>query len=445
MKKNHLIFVTILLLTSCQSAATIYQSTPSTSPAARDTLSSPEPVIENNATPHLAALGERVAYIRAGDIHLWQEATGSVRLTDSGDVAHFSASADGELIAFTRLLDPGNDRGGEELWSIRADGGNLQRWVSAAELDALHPGRTGKLRYYEFIPGTHRLLFTTAYHLAQEDYGQPAPEEPASRDLQMIDLDSGERRMLLQPGEGGFTFSVSPDGQSILLVNPAEILLVDADGANRRQMLTFDKIIGAIGDSESITVVYHLPRPVWSADASFFLMAIPPGGYINDVDPTRIWRFSPTGEVTLLMEVVAGPVFFDPMVLSPDGSQVGYLEVLDAMRNIDNLHIVNLGSGEDQIVCENGCRFEAWAPDSRHFAYRQGKEDVMYVGSPEDGFTAIPGCVFVGRFRWVNDRQFLMGNCPPEDARLWLGDVTGKLTLIASSVPGDLGVFAPLP
>lgn len=439
--KAKFLFLFVLLLASCQSAVAMDQSTP----VAQATVPSPVAPLEKTVTPSPAAPGGRVAYIREGDIHLWQEATGSVRLTDSGDITHFTASADGELIAFTRRLNPDNERSGEELWSIRVDGGNLQRWVSAAELDTLHPGRTGRLRYYEFIPGTHCLAFTTAYHLVQEDYGQPAPEEPANRDLQMIDLDSGERRMLLQPGEGGFTFSVSPDGESILLINPDEIFLVDADGANRRQLYTFDKIIGAIGDSKSLAVTYHLPQPVWSADASHFLIVIPPGGYFNDSAPTQIWRFSTSGEAVLLMEVVAGAAFSDPIVLSPDGSQVGYLEVLDAMRNIDKLHIANFFSGEDQIVCENGCRFEAWAPDSRHFAYRQGKQDVMYVGSSEDGFTGIPGCVYVGRFRWVNDRQFLIGNCPPEDARLWLGDVTGKLTLIASSVPGDLGVFTPLP
>jgi hypothetical protein len=121
MKKTLLIFFSILFLgtLACGGTAPSATEAPQTDPT-------PVPVIDASPTPPpldsptevvveptLSPSGLRVLYIRMGNLWSWTDASGSVQLTDTGDMSTVCILPDGQLLAFMR---------GPEVWTVRMDG-----------------------------------------------------------------------------------------------------------------------------------------------------------------------------------------------------------------------------------------------------------------------------------------------------------------------------------
>jgi hypothetical protein len=133
MKKTLLIFFSILFLGSLACGGTTPSSTetPQTEPT-------PAPVIDASPTtaplaspteivvePTMAPPSLRLLYIREGDLWSWTDASGSARLTATGDLSTVRISPDGGLLAFMR---------GPEVWTVRMDGTEA-RMLMAQNLD----------------------------------------------------------------------------------------------------------------------------------------------------------------------------------------------------------------------------------------------------------------------------------------------------------------------
>ncbi len=258
-------------------------------PATETTDVPPTPV--PMPTPIPASTELRVALVKAtehgNNVWLWKEGEAeAVPLTKDGGVGDVRISDDGEIVAFTR---------GDGLWMVRASGADEgspteeRQLVSAedfAAMEARDPELEVALNRFEWIPGTHILAFNTQLRM---EIGLVLND-----DLHLVDADTLERTALLPPGEGG-EFTYSPDGRQIAIVTAGLITLVDTDGSNRREVLTYTPVA-------THSEVRYYARPVWAADSSALRVVIPP------VDPltqpsadASVWHINTDGRPATLL------------------------------------------------------------------------------------------------------------------------------------------------
>jgi Tol biopolymer transport system component len=156
----------------------------------------------------------------------------------------------------------------------------------------------------------------------------------------------------------------SPDGQRIAFVrftpeDRSELWLVDADGTDAERLLTCELPCNSFG------------MPDWSADGSTITFSrdadVPPGGgppvtfEIAQVDVT-------TGETTTILRRTEGGTVEEPR-LSPDGTQVAYMRVLDAVDSSQGsaIFVADVGSSEErQLTDWDGYgAYPDWTSDGR--------------------------------------------------------------------------------
>jgi hypothetical protein len=113
---------------------------------------------------------------------LWEEAAGeSQTIFDSGDVIRVELSDDGQVVAFLRRsvvrradLDWYEQ---SALWAVDRNGENPRQLVSAEDLrELLNATETDStnIPQMEWVPGTHRLLFT-GWSTSFRRKGNPMP------------------------------------------------------------------------------------------------------------------------------------------------------------------------------------------------------------------------------------------------------------------------------
>jgi hypothetical protein len=97
-----------------------------------------------------------------------------------------------------------------------------------------------------------------------------------------------------------------------------------------------------------------------------------------------------------------------------------------------DLHIANLDGSSDQIYANGGYGFEVWSADSEHFLYTENGHNprVGRVGDPPQNYT---GVTLMVNPRFVDDTRFLYLNRLSGSWELWLGDISGPGSLIAST------------
>ena len=230
-----------------------------------------EPGVEATEPPAINPL--KVGYVKNENVWLWTEEGGSVPLTTMGDVGGVRLSDDGEWVAFWRGLN---------LWVVNSDGTDERNLTTQRDFAGIEIGdemapyvKSINPSQVAWRPGTHELYFNTA----------PQVDGPGlflNDDLWVVDVVSGQLTPLLAPGEGG-KFYFSPDGSQLAVVTPGRINLMDPDGSNRRDGLTHTPVI-----TYSEFAYYALP--VWAADSSSFMAAIPPVDILaGDHQPNSIW------------------------------------------------------------------------------------------------------------------------------------------------------------
>src|SRR4030066_275171 len=108
-----------------------------------------------------------VAFVKDGNIQVWDEATQQTRtIVNTGDVGSVTASDDGQMIAFTRGSWGGDELEGYEqfaLWAMNRDGGNPRELVSAQDLrQRIHPGERDSSNFFQlrWVPQSHQLIFS---------------------------------------------------------------------------------------------------------------------------------------------------------------------------------------------------------------------------------------------------------------------------------------------
>jgi len=299
----------------------------------------PAPTTEPNAMPTLTTIPSQeneisspipsteqpvvVAFIKDGNIQVWDEATNEIQtIVNAGDVIAVTMSDDGQVIAFLRrsVVQITEIEGFEQsaLWAVDRNGGNPRELVSAESLrQRLNAGERDSVNipHMEWIPGTHRLLFSGWKYIVQAEGESHAIPEG----LYLVDTDTLTDTQLI-PAGNYLHFAVSPDGQQIALMSFTGLSFMNVDGSNIRSDALIYPQIGQAGPL--------FPTGVWTQDSQAFVIT---GSFEADARFNinfTIWRVPVDGSSP---EALANIIASDPrsITFSPDGQRVAFLQTTE--------------------------------------------------------------------------------------------------------------------
>jgi len=403
-------------------------------PALQPTVSpTPAPTL----TPTRESSPLRVAFVKDGNVWLWterpalsadgtsdaegQEATA---LTSAGGVSDVKISDDGPIVAFIRGL---------ELWAVNSDATGERTLISIEDIAAMvEPGDPGvRLYHFEWVPGTHVVAFNTHVHL---EVGLVLND-----DLRLVDADTLEQTVLLPRGKGG-QFYYSPDGRQIAVVRSGTITLIDADGGNPRDALTYTPPV-------TRSEYQYYARPVWAADSESLRVTIPPADpYAQPPQFTTVWHTRTDGRPAGLIATIAAKPLSQP-AFSPDLSHVAYLEQPEGAlpgSSEGSLLITDLDSKETVTYHPQAGLVYGWAPDSQHFAFLTHPQlPQAQIGKLSDDPVPAYGDPDVAAIDvlWVDADRYFFIAITSQGRSLLLGGTGGTSTVVATvtgrSLPYD--------
>jgi hypothetical protein len=263
-----------------------------------------------------------VAFVKDGNIQLWDQSTGQVQtILDTGDVIAVTMSDDGQVIAFVRRSAV--QRTEEEwleqsaLWAVDRNGGNPRELVSAESLrqrlNAVERESTN-IPQMQWIPGTHRLLFSGWKYIVQAEGESHAIPEG----LYLVDADARTDTTVV-PAGNNLRFAVSPDGGQVALMSPNSLGFVNVDGSNPRpDVLTYSSV-GLTGPV--------FPTGVWTQNSQDFVMTAPSENSSTGINFT-VRRVPADGTPPEALAEVPGS---EPgsITFSPDGRQMAFVQFTD--------------------------------------------------------------------------------------------------------------------
>jgi virginiamycin B lyase len=227
-------------------------------------------------------------------------------------------SDDGHVVAFLRRSQVKRSEldGYEQsaLWAVERDGNNLRELVSAEALrERLNAGETDStnIPQMEWIPGTHRLLYTGWTYLVQAD----GESHAIPRGLYLVDADA-RTDTALRSAEDSLRFVPSPEGRQIALLSSSSLSVIHADGSNWRQDLfhyTPASVPGQI-----------IPSGVWTQDGGAFLITLPTQRESDLGTDVTIWRVPVDGALVRQPLATITQAHSDSVTFSPDGRYVAF-------------------------------------------------------------------------------------------------------------------------
>lgn len=415
-----------LMLSACaQPAATSTASEPPASPTSPPVSASPT----RASDPGASAV---VVFVKDGDLLTWDEATGQIRtLFAAGDAIRVSMSDDGQVVALLRRsvvtrteLDWYEQ---SALWAVDRTGENPRELVSAEELRRLLGASetdSTNIPQMEWIPGTHRLLYSGWTYIVQAEGESHAVPEGLYR----ADADASENAILL-PAGNHLRFFPSPDGAQIALISSTGLSFVAVNGSGLRQdMLTYSPV-GLLGPL--------FPVGIWSQDSSAFVVT----GSLEDSPSTNqnftLWRVPVDGSPAQPLAAVTDSIV-DSVTFSPDGLRAAFFR-----------HAGPAGQATDfgwyvtPLVPETGAlavprwaslfwRNLHWSPSGVAYAFADGSlyrlcpeavQDLEICGE------GLPLGEELASFYWIDDDRFVFVTREPYD--LYFGALDGTRVRIA--------------
>ncbi len=351
-----------------------------------------------------------VAYGKVGNLWLWTEAAGPTQLTNTGTDISPRISPDGQQIAFLR---------GEELWAINSDGSNPRQLVSTAYLASLVPPASGRgvIHWFSWEPSSHNVFFGTS--TAGEAYTIPV------YDLQVVSAGGGTPPSIQEAAGLGGEATFSPNGTMVALAQPTKILLMNSDGTNYHQAITFDMI-------QTYSEWSYVPDVVWFADSSEFRTVIPAHDALgNPLEGTTFWSVPVTGSPVNMAGFTAVPAFKNTPRISPDGLDVAYMS---PNGTNSELHLNGFYIGDELFSSYPADQWGVvgWAPDSNGFVYWADDVRSLWIGHNGSAAVRLTDTPHVENLRWIDITHILFTN----DSELRLGSPGGASSVIDTGMTG---------
>lgn len=382
-----------------------------------------------------------LAYLSSGDIWAWDEAAGARQLTRFGDVSTLTISGDGQRIAFQRQISDNE----VELWVVDAAGGNPRVLEDVPALKDMDPGALGVApNQVEWIPGTHVLAYNTRQLLQ-------GPGAVQYNDLRLVDADNLEHSTLLAPGDGGM-FYYSPDAGRIAVVTSEKIFLMNSDGSDRLEVLSYTPVL-------TYSEYAYYAKPVWAPDGSHLRVAIPPSDPLsNPAQPTGLWYIPAEGGAAQQVgSVVANMFSGSEPFFSPALDRIAYIRRTGAPEsNQYELHLAAPDGSDDTVYTSGGnLFFDSWTDEAGRFIYNQQSEGgpVYYLGSlgAEPAALSGQGPALPGQgpgiasLKWLGEGKYLVltGSYASQSWSLLFGEEGAEPVKVADmqgALPGFEGV-----
>jgi dipeptidyl aminopeptidase/acylaminoacyl peptidase len=349
-----------------------------------------------------------VVYVSEGNLWLWRENGVPEQLTSAGQDDNPRISSDGQVVVFTR---------GNELLAIDTDGSSERKIVTQAYLDSFKT--TGVVsvrpRRYEFIPGSHRLLFDII------GLGDAFPY--TYYDLHLVDADSPVPARIRGENEGGGLWAFSPDGQWLAIAAADSLRLMRPDGSDYRVLFKF-KLISTYSEW------FYFPPLVWMRDSSGLYTVIPAAAALDNPDePSRFYFIPLKGDPARLAEFKAAPVWISMPQISPDGSRVAYMR--QSGENLE-LHVIDASTSDRLFTSAPAASFGllGWNPNSKDFTYFNTSTNNVWIARFDSPAVPLGDTPELTSLRWINDRRFLFIN----RGELRLRELTKPSQVIAADV-----------
>jgi Tol biopolymer transport system component len=379
------------------------------------------PLVITTPTAYALSNGQEIAYVQDGKLWLWKAGASTQLHIIQNTQGAVKISSDGQVVAF---IEDGS------LWVVNSDGSNAHALVEHNDLVSTRlPSGFDQLDIltFDWIPGTHLILYNTILNSTAESNPTNA------NDLLRVNADTGSVITLLAFDQGG-NFSISPDGKLLALVRPTTIRILNIDGTHPRQPLTFEEVW-------TYTSSIYYPIPVWAADSSALMVAIPPRDVrTNPSDPTQVWSIPlDSNAPKLLAEIKTGG---GPLLISPDLTKVLYQLQLSQSDPVGELHLADIDGSHDTIL-QNGATgtLLGWAPDSQHYVFQANGQTVLILadttGAANANLTSDTASSSTGPV-WLDDTHYLLLTTTGDSSQLGLGTIDGALQTIAKIQSGTL-------
>jgi hypothetical protein len=398
----------------------------------------PSPAMTPEPTePVVTIPGLRLAYIVDGNLYVQDSGGKPLQLTHTGLDSGPVLSDDGQKLVFLRAKHSDDKKKGipRDLYSINADGSGERFWINAGQMMALSPkyDQFSEVYSWEFVPGTHSLLFTTI-ETSPNCVNGFCDEAAINRDLYWVDLDSGQLRPIADPKQVK-RFASSPNGQQLAVQRIKDGWpsgQIDIIGLNGK--IIHEDIFGSMFPDTSSQYGQDYVAIRWAADGSR-LIAVP--GDELDLPGTGrvIWQYSmANGSVV--------ETHFDPppvsrmFAISPDGNWVAYT-YYDTVSDDEarfGMYLGNFHNGKTRLIDKERLYgfpddyAHPWSPDSQYFVFATPLDYTQdHIGDLQ-GQIFSPGCRKI--LAWVDAKHYLCG-------RILMGEFGKKNLDWVVQIPND--------
>jgi len=310
-----LMMVALLVLTACASPTGVGPTQPSFSDQVATIVAATMQVLPTNTpilTPQPTGESIVVAFVKNGDIHVWDSAIQQSELVFNADDANMvTISGDGQLIAFFRRWVDSKQCEQRALWVVERNGENAREIVSPAELrDFLDATEcdlaTASIDKIEWLPQTHRLVYSL---ISDHEHSSP-------QGIYLSDADTLATTMLVST-DHSLQFVPSPDGSQIALMATTGLSFINVDGSNWRQnVLTYPK--------KGVPIPL-IPNGVWTQDGRAFLIAAPNESESMFALNFTIMRVPLDGSNSQSLAIITN-TDIDSVTFSPDGRSVAFAD-----------------------------------------------------------------------------------------------------------------------
>lgn len=330
------------------------------------------------------------------------------------NVAQLLVSPNGEQIAFVA-----GDFDSNQLGIVYAAGGS-QILVSSADLpEADNADFATLINQVAWLPNSQSLAFNTSTVNLIGPGGAPQP------DLWLVTTNGGLTEQFAL-GDGGHTFSLSPDGSRVIFGNPESVTRVNLDGSNRQVVIEFPFINTA---SEYAWV----PTAQWLPSGSQAYVSIPDADPWTAESDATLYQIPVSGPAMEIGALLGNTLFASP-IWSRSGGNLGYTQVILGPANEQSIVIAD-GDGDNPATVRTTnnqpLRFAGWNAAGTHFLYAGAD----YVGVGQVGQPALEVLVAggVSGQLWLTDGVFVTAVSNSGGWQFLTGNVAGNTALVGGT------------